>query len=122
MAPVAGMLKERGFQVTGSDVNVYPPASTLLDSLGIVWNDGYRAENLQPAPDLTIVGNIIARGNPEMEYLLNEKLPYCSMPQLLERDSFRATLRSSSPARTAKPQRPRSLRGFFIPRAGVQIF
>jgi UDP-N-acetylmuramate: L-alanyl-gamma-D-glutamyl-meso-diaminopimelate ligase len=42
MAPVAGMLKERGFHVTGSDVNVYPPASTLLDSLGIRWNEGFR--------------------------------------------------------------------------------
>jgi len=84
MAPVAGMLKERGFHVTGSDVNVYPPASTLLDSLGIRWNEGFRQENLQPAPDLCVVGNVIARGNPEIEYILDEKLPYCSMPQLLE--------------------------------------
>jgi UDP-N-acetylmuramate: L-alanyl-gamma-D-glutamyl-meso-diaminopimelate ligase len=84
MAPVAGMLKERGFHVTGSDVNVYPPASTLLDSLGIRWNEGFRAENLQPAPDLCVVGNVIARGNPEIESILDEKLPYCSMPQLLE--------------------------------------
>lgn len=84
MAPVAGMLKERGFHVTGSDVNVYPPASTLLDSLGIRWKEGFRQENLQPAPDLCVVGNVIARGNPEIEYILDEKLPYCSMPQLLE--------------------------------------
>ncbi|MGA7856098.1 MAG: UDP-N-acetylmuramate:L-alanyl-gamma-D-glutamyl-meso-diaminopimelate ligase [Candidatus Acidiferrales bacterium] len=84
MAPVAGMLKERGFHVTGSDVNVYPPASTLLDSLGIRWNEGFREENLQPTPDLCVVGNVIARGNPEIEYILDEKLPYCSMPQLLE--------------------------------------
>jgi len=78
------MLKERGFHVTGSDVNVYPPASTLLDSLGIRWNEGFREENLQPAPDLAVVGNIVARGNPEIEYILDEKIPYCSMPQLLE--------------------------------------
>jgi UDP-N-acetylmuramate: L-alanyl-gamma-D-glutamyl-meso-diaminopimelate ligase len=84
MAPVAGMLKERGFHVTGSDVNVYPPASTLLDSLGIRWHEGFRAENLRPAPDLCVVGNVIARGNPEIEHILDEKLPYCSMPQLLE--------------------------------------
>jgi UDP-N-acetylmuramate: L-alanyl-gamma-D-glutamyl-meso-diaminopimelate ligase len=84
MAPVAGMLKERGFHVTGSDVNVYPPASTLLDSLGIRWNEGFREENLQPAPDLVVVGNIVARGNPEIEYILDERIPYCSMPQLLE--------------------------------------
>jgi len=84
MAPVAGMLKESGFRVTGSDVNVYPPASILLDSLGIRWNEGFREENLQPAPDLAVVGNIVARGNPEIEYILDEKIPYCSMPQLLE--------------------------------------
>jgi UDP-N-acetylmuramate: L-alanyl-gamma-D-glutamyl-meso-diaminopimelate ligase len=84
MAPVAGMLKERGFHVTGSDVNVYPPASTLLDSLGIRWNEGFREDNLKPAPDLAVIGNVIARGNPELEFILDEKLPYCSMPQLLE--------------------------------------
>jgi UDP-N-acetylmuramate: L-alanyl-gamma-D-glutamyl-meso-diaminopimelate ligase len=84
MAPVAGMLKERGFRVTGSDVNVYPPASTLLDSLGIPWNEGYREENLRPAPDLAVVGNAISRGNPELERILDDKIPYCSMPQLLE--------------------------------------
>jgi UDP-N-acetylmuramate: L-alanyl-gamma-D-glutamyl-meso-diaminopimelate ligase len=84
MSPVAGMLKERGFHVTGSDVNVYPPASTLLDSLGIRWNEGFREENLKPVPDLVVVGNVIARGNPELEYILDEKIPYGSMPQLLE--------------------------------------
>jgi UDP-N-acetylmuramate: L-alanyl-gamma-D-glutamyl-meso-diaminopimelate ligase len=84
MAPVAGMLKERGFHVTGSDVNVYPPASTLLESLGIRWNEGFREENLKPAPDLAVIGNVIARGNPELEFILDEKIPYCSMPQLLE--------------------------------------
>ncbi|HTS13599.1 MAG TPA: UDP-N-acetylmuramate:L-alanyl-gamma-D-glutamyl-meso-diaminopimelate ligase [Candidatus Limnocylindrales bacterium] len=84
MAPVAGMLKERGFHVTGSDTGVYPPASTLLDSLGIPWNEGYRPENLKPAPDLAVIGNAISRGNPELEYILDEKIPYCSMPQILE--------------------------------------
>ena len=54
MAPVAGMLKERGYHVTGSDTNVYPPASTLLASLGIPYNEGFRAENLKPAPDLAV--------------------------------------------------------------------
>ena len=84
MSPVAGMLKESGFQVSGSDVNVYPPASTLLDALGIRWNEGYRAENLKPAPDLAVIGNAISRGNPEVEYILDEKIPYCSMAQLIE--------------------------------------
>jgi UDP-N-acetylmuramate: L-alanyl-gamma-D-glutamyl-meso-diaminopimelate ligase len=84
MAPVAGMLRDRGFRVTGTDVNVYPPASTLLDSLGIKWSDGYREENLRPAPDLAVIGNAISRGNAELECILDEKIPYCSMPQLLE--------------------------------------
>jgi UDP-N-acetylmuramate: L-alanyl-gamma-D-glutamyl-meso-diaminopimelate ligase len=84
MAPVAGMLKERSFRVTGSDVNVYPPASTLLESLGITWNEGYRAENLTPAPDLAVIGNAISRGNPEVERILDEKIPYCSMPRIIE--------------------------------------
>ncbi|HKV48529.1 MAG TPA: UDP-N-acetylmuramate:L-alanyl-gamma-D-glutamyl-meso-diaminopimelate ligase [Candidatus Acidoferrales bacterium] len=84
MAPVAGMLRDRGFRVTGTDVNVYPPASTLLDSLGIKWYDGYREENLRRAPDMAVIGNAISRGNVELEYLLDEKIPYCSMPQLLE--------------------------------------
>ncbi|MHB8525568.1 MAG: UDP-N-acetylmuramate:L-alanyl-gamma-D-glutamyl-meso-diaminopimelate ligase [Candidatus Acidiferrales bacterium] len=84
MAPVAGMLKERGYTVTGSDTNVYPPASTLLSSLGIPWNEGFRAENLKPAPDLIVVGNAVSRGNPEMEAALDEKIPYWSMPQTLE--------------------------------------
>jgi UDP-N-acetylmuramate: L-alanyl-gamma-D-glutamyl-meso-diaminopimelate ligase len=84
MAPVAGMLKERGFHVTGSDVNVYPPASTLLTSLGIPWKEGYREENLMPAPDLVVIGNALSRGNPEVERILDDKIPYCSMPQLVE--------------------------------------
>ena len=83
MAPVAGMLNDSGFRVTGTDVNVYPPASTLLDSLGIKWNDGYREENLKAAPDLAVIGNAISRGNAELEYILDNKIPYCSMPQLL---------------------------------------
>jgi UDP-N-acetylmuramate: L-alanyl-gamma-D-glutamyl-meso-diaminopimelate ligase len=84
MSPLAGMLKESGFHVTGSDVNVYPPASTLLDSLGIHWYEGYRPENLKPAPDLAVIGNALSRGNPEVESILDEKIPYCSMAQLLE--------------------------------------
>lgn len=85
MAPVAGMLKERGYHVTGSDKGVYPPASTLLDSLGIPWNEGFSAQNLQPALDLAVIGNAISRGNPELEHILDEKIPYCSMPQILEK-------------------------------------
>ena len=84
MAPLAGMLREHGFRVTGSDAGVYPPASTLLDSLGIAYNHSFDAANLAPAPDLVIVGNIIARGNPELEETLERKIPYRSMPEILE--------------------------------------
>src|SRR6195256_5863479 len=84
MAPLAGMLRERGFRVTGSDSGVYPPASTLLDSLGISFFHTFDAAHLNPAPDLVIVGNIIARGNPELEEVLDRKIPYRSLPEILE--------------------------------------
>ncbi len=84
MAPLAGMLRESGFRVTGSDSGVYPPASTLLDSLGIAYFPSFDAAHLTPAPDLVIVGNIIARGNPELEETLERKIPYRSMPEILE--------------------------------------
>lgn len=84
MAPLAGMLKERGFQVTGSDAGVYPPASTLLRSLGITWKEGFSEENLKPPPDLVVIGNVIARGNPELEYVLDQKIPYRSFPEILK--------------------------------------
>ncbi len=83
MAPLAGMLAERGFLVTGSDAAVYPPASTLLAALGIGWQEGYREENLRPAPDWLIVGNAISRGNPELEFALDQKIPYLSLPDVL---------------------------------------
>ena len=84
MAPLAGMLRERGYRVSGSDSGVYPPASTLLESLGISFFNTFDAAHLQPAPDLVIVGNIIARGNPELEEVLDRKIPYRSMPEILE--------------------------------------
>jgi UDP-N-acetylmuramate: L-alanyl-gamma-D-glutamyl-meso-diaminopimelate ligase len=84
MAPLAGMLREHGFRVTGSDSGVYPPASTLLDSLGISFFNTFDAAHMQPAPDLVVVGNIIARGNPELEEVLDRKIPYRSMPEILE--------------------------------------
>jgi UDP-N-acetylmuramate: L-alanyl-gamma-D-glutamyl-meso-diaminopimelate ligase len=84
MAPLAGMLRERGFRVTGSDSGVYPPASTLLESLGIPFFHSFDAEHLRQAPDLVVIGNIIARGNPELEEVLDRKIPYRSMPEILE--------------------------------------
>jgi UDP-N-acetylmuramate: L-alanyl-gamma-D-glutamyl-meso-diaminopimelate ligase len=84
MAPLAGMLAESGHRVTGSDAGVYPPASTLLDGLGIRWTNGFDAANLDPAPDIVVIGNALSRGNPEVEFVLDRKIPYRSLPQTLE--------------------------------------
>ncbi len=84
MAPLAGMLRESGYRVTGSDSGVYPPASTLLESLGISFFNAFDASHMQSAPDLAVVGNIIARGNPELEEVLDRKIPYRSLPEILE--------------------------------------
>jgi UDP-N-acetylmuramate: L-alanyl-gamma-D-glutamyl-meso-diaminopimelate ligase len=83
MGGIAALARELGENVAGSDQNVYPPMSTQLESLGITLMQGYRAEHLQPAPDLTIVGNAISRGNAAMEHALNERLRYISGPQWL---------------------------------------
>jgi UDP-N-acetylmuramate: L-alanyl-gamma-D-glutamyl-meso-diaminopimelate ligase len=84
MAPLAGMLREQGFRVTGSDSGVYPPASVLLEGLGISFFNTFDAVHLEPTPDLVVIGNIIARGNPEVEEVLDRKIPYRSMPEILE--------------------------------------
>src|SRR5262245_60074020 len=81
MAPLAGMLAERGYRVTGSDTGVYPPASTLLEKLGIKWHSGFSQEHLTPAPDLVVIGNAASRGNPEVELVLDQKIPYRSLPE-----------------------------------------
>jgi len=86
MAPLAGMLRERGYKVTGSDAGVYPPASTLLESLGIPFNTVFAASHLTPAPDLIVVGNAISRGNVEVEEMLDRKLPHRSLPEILEEE------------------------------------
>ncbi len=83
MSALAGMLKERGYEVSGSDENVYPPMSTVLARLGIHIHSGFRAENLAARPDLVIVGNKVSRNNPEVEALLASGLPYASLPQAL---------------------------------------
>ncbi|MGO9641926.1 MAG: UDP-N-acetylmuramate:L-alanyl-gamma-D-glutamyl-meso-diaminopimelate ligase [Candidatus Acidiferrales bacterium] len=84
MAPLAGMLAERGYSVTGSDAGVFPPASTLLASLRIRWFEGFAESNLEPPPDWVVVGNAISRGNPEVEAVLDRKIAYRSMAQVLE--------------------------------------
>ena len=89
MASLAGMLKQRGFRVTGSDAAAYPPMSDFLESLGIpVWQP-FAAKNLQPPPDLVVIGNALSRGNVELEHVLDERIPFCSMPQLLHDEFLR---------------------------------
>jgi UDP-N-acetylmuramate: L-alanyl-gamma-D-glutamyl-meso-diaminopimelate ligase len=87
MASLAGMLKQRGFRVTGSDAAAYPPMSTFLESLGIPVAQPFAAANLNKKPDLVVVGNAISRGNVELEYVLDERIPFCSLPQILH-DQF----------------------------------
>ncbi len=89
MASLAGMLQARGHRVTGSDENVYPPMSTMLEGLGIAVAQGYRAENLEPAPDCVIIGNAIPRGNPEVEETLNRKLLYRSQAETVKEEFIR---------------------------------
>jgi UDP-N-acetylmuramate: L-alanyl-gamma-D-glutamyl-meso-diaminopimelate ligase len=85
MAALAGILKELGNHVTGSDEHVYPPMSTMLEGLGITIQNGYRPENLTPTPDLVVVGNVIRRENPEAQAVLAHNLPRLSLPEALNR-------------------------------------
>ncbi|HEY9111916.1 MAG TPA: UDP-N-acetylmuramate:L-alanyl-gamma-D-glutamyl-meso-diaminopimelate ligase [Rhodanobacteraceae bacterium] len=83
MGGIAALARELGIEVEGSDANVYPPMSDQLRALGIALQEGWSAEHLQPAPDLVVVGNALSRGNPSVEYMLNEGMPYTSGPQWL---------------------------------------
>jgi UDP-N-acetylmuramate: L-alanyl-gamma-D-glutamyl-meso-diaminopimelate ligase len=83
MASLAGMLKEKGFRVTGSDANVYPPMSTQLEALGISLLSPYAAENIPADADLVIIGNAVSRENPECLEAVRRGVPVLSMPQAL---------------------------------------
>ncbi|MBX3021291.1 MAG: UDP-N-acetylmuramate:L-alanyl-gamma-D-glutamyl-meso-diaminopimelate ligase [Bdellovibrionales bacterium] len=83
MASLAGILKDLGYKVTGSDQNVYPPMSTQLEKLGIPIQLGFKKENLNPRPDLVIVGNVVSRSNPEVEALLASDIAYTSLPKAM---------------------------------------
>ena len=83
MGGIAVLAKQLGYKVTGSDANVYPPMSTQLEAQGIELIEGYDPSQLDPAPDMVIVGNAMSRGNPCVEYMLNRKLAYTSGPQWL---------------------------------------
>ena len=89
MASLAGMLKQRGFHVTGSDAAAYPPMSDFLRSLDIPVAQPFDARNLEPRPDLVVIGNAISRGNVELEHVLDLHIDFCSLPQLLHDEFLR---------------------------------
>jgi UDP-N-acetylmuramate: L-alanyl-gamma-D-glutamyl-meso-diaminopimelate ligase len=83
MASLAGLLQSRGYRVTGSDQNVYPPMSTYLKEIGIEVQSGFAAEHLSPPPDLVVIGNAVPRSNAEAQAVLEQNIPYISFPQAL---------------------------------------
>jgi len=91
MGSVAGMLKDQGYDVSGSDERVYPPMSTFLQDKGIRILNGYQPSNLDHKPDLIVVGNAISRGNPELEHALDQRLTYMSLPETLKHFFLRST-------------------------------
>jgi UDP-N-acetylmuramate: L-alanyl-gamma-D-glutamyl-meso-diaminopimelate ligase len=89
MASLAGMLKQRGFRVTGSDAAAYPPMSDFLREIGIFVAQPFDPKNLEPRPDLVVVGNAMSRGNVELEYVLDQRIDFCSLSQLLHDEFLR---------------------------------
>jgi UDP-N-acetylmuramate: L-alanyl-gamma-D-glutamyl-meso-diaminopimelate ligase len=86
MASLAGLLQLEGHRITGSDKAAYPPMSDLLNSLGIPVAEPYAEANLDPMPDLVVIGNALSRGNPEVERVLDERIPFASMAALLREE------------------------------------
>src|SRR5580692_8315607 len=86
MASLAGLLQLQGHRITGSDKAAYPPMSDLLHSLGIPILEPYAEANLDPAPDLVVIGNALSRGNPEVERILDGRIPFTSMAALLHEE------------------------------------
>jgi UDP-N-acetylmuramate: L-alanyl-gamma-D-glutamyl-meso-diaminopimelate ligase len=84
MAAAAAAMQEKGFAVTGSDQNVYEPMASFLVGKKIAVMNGYDGKNMARKPDLVVIGNVISRGNPEAEFVLDHKLRYCSLPELLK--------------------------------------
>ena len=89
MGGIAAIARADGHRVTGSDRNVYPPMSTQLEALGIELIEGYEAAQLDPAPDVVLVGNVMTRGQPVIEALLDRGIPYASGPEWLSREVLR---------------------------------
>ncbi len=118
MATLAAMLKSKGFDVRGSDQNVYPPMSDFLGEQGIATMEGYRPEHISADLDLVVVGNAISRGNPELEEVLDRKIRYCSLPEAI-RDHFLWGARSVVIAGTHGKTTTTSLTGWVLAHAGA---
>src|ERR1041384_8464896 len=118
MASLAGMLQARGHRVTGSDENVYPPMSTMLEGLGIPVAQGYKAEHLSPTPDCVVIGNALSRGNAEVEETLNRRLVYRSQAEVVKEEFIRGR-RSLVVAGTHGKTTTSSLATWVIDRAGL---
>src|SRR5690242_14936387 len=118
MATLAALLKRRGFDVRGSDQNVYPPMSDFLEGEGIPTLSGYAAEHITDDIDLVIVGNAISRGNAELETVLERRIRYCSLPEAI-RDRFLWGARSVVIAGTHGKTTTTALTGWLLTDGGA---
>ncbi|MEP6916072.1 MAG: UDP-N-acetylmuramate:L-alanyl-gamma-D-glutamyl-meso-diaminopimelate ligase [Acidobacteriota bacterium] len=118
MATLAALLRSRGYDVRGSDQNVYPPMSDFLVQQGITAFQGYSAEHISADLDLVVIGNAISRGNPELEEVLDRKIRYCSLPEAV-RDHFLWGSRSVVIAGTHGKTTTTSLAGWLLAHAGA---
>jgi UDP-N-acetylmuramate: L-alanyl-gamma-D-glutamyl-meso-diaminopimelate ligase len=118
MATLAALLKSRGYDVRGSDQNVYPPMSDFLKEQGITTLQGYRADQITADIDMVVVGNAISRGNAELEEVLNRKIRYCSLPEAV-RDQFLWGARSVVIAGTHGKTTTTSLTGWLLAHGGA---
>ena len=118
MATLAAMLKRKGFNVRGSDQDVYPPMSDFLHAEGIPALVGYRPEHIGADLDLVVVGNAISRGNPELEEVLDRKIRYCSLPEAI-REHFLWGARSIVVAGTHGKTTTTAMIGWLLTHGGV---
>jgi UDP-N-acetylmuramate: L-alanyl-gamma-D-glutamyl-meso-diaminopimelate ligase len=118
MATLAALLKQKGFNVRGSDQNVYPPMSTFLADEQIPAFSGYSAAHITAELDLVVIGNAISRGNPEVEEVLDRKIRYCSLPEAL-REHFLWGARSIVVAGTHGKTTTTSMIGWLLTHAGL---